>query len=66
MTKAEKQVLHDLLNAVENIAQGLDTMEAILNRKCLITKAEFDAQYPLHAADVEIISAPLRLAISNL
>ena len=66
MTQTEKQVLNDLLNSIQNLAQSLDATQAVLIRKGLVTSAEIDAQYPLHARDVERVSAGLRAAINSL
>lgn len=66
MTHKEKLALHGLLNAVENVAQGLDAIEAVLIRKGLVTTEEIETQYPFHAQKVETISASLRQAIDNL
>jgi hypothetical protein len=55
-----------LLNAIENVAQSVDAIEAVLIRKGLVTTAEIEAQYPLHAPNVETTTANLRQAIDNL
>jgi hypothetical protein len=66
MTRNEKLALHGLLNAIENVAQSVDAIEAVLIRKGLVTTAEIEAQYPLHAPNVETTTANLRQAIDNL
>lgn len=66
MTSAEKQVLHDISNAIANVAQRLDAIETVLNRHRVLTTLEVEAQYPFQRQSVEAVLAPLRRAIDAL
>lgn len=66
MTAAEKQVLHDLLTAIQNVSQRLDAIETVLTRHRVVNTLEVDAEHPLHAQQVEAVSAQLRRNIDWL
>jgi hypothetical protein len=66
MTQAEKQVLHDLLNAFANLAENVDAMESVLIRRGLCTTAEIEAILPVHRQIVDAKLAGLRQAMDRL
>jgi len=66
MTPSEKQALHDILTAIANVSQRLDAIETVLNRYRIVTTLQVEAEFPLHAQDVDTVCAPLRRAIDAL
>jgi hypothetical protein len=66
MRPEEKQVLHDLLNAVANLTENVDAIEAVLIRRGLCTTAEIEAILPAHRRIVNAKLAGLRQAIDRL
>jgi hypothetical protein len=66
MTNAEKAVLQEIVNDIQNLAVSLDSLEAILIRKGLLMTGEISGQAPLHELIVGQKLADLRQAIDFL
>jgi hypothetical protein len=66
MTIAEKQVLIDLTNAIQNLAVSLDSLESVLIRKNLLQNGEIEANESAHVQIVSDKLAGLRAAIVSL
>jgi hypothetical protein len=66
MTIAEKQILIDITNAIQNLAVAVDSLESVLIRKNLLQNGEIQANEYLHVQTVENRLAGLRTAIVSL
>jgi hypothetical protein len=65
MTANEKQVLHDIVNALENLAESVDSLESILIRGGQLTTGEIEAESLAHVHIVVNKLVGLRRAIDS-
>ena len=66
MTNAEKQVLSDIINGLDNLAVAIDSMESALIHKGLLRKDEVQFYSPHHVHTVAQKLSGLRLALESL
>lgn len=66
MTKAEKQVLSDIVNGLDNLAVAVDSMESALIHRGLLRTNEVALYSPQHVHTVAQKLSGLRTALASL
>lgn len=61
-----KQVLHEIVTRIENLATSVDALESVLIRQGTCGAGEIQIQRTVHEATVGAHSAELRAAIDRL
>jgi hypothetical protein len=66
MTQAEKQILQDIVNGLDNLAVAVDSLESALIHRGQLRMGEIENYSPQHVHTVANKLAGLRHAVRNL